>query len=329
MNPLSPPDYSDHLHVAAAVVVDGEGRVLIAKRAEHRHQGGLWEFPGGKVEPGEAVREALARELHEEVGIDVVSARPLIRIPYDYGDRRVLLDVWRTDAFHGEAHGKEGQPVAWVSPPALSDYAFPAANRPIITAAQLPDACLITPEPGPRSRWPSFLERLEFSLKRGVRLVQLRAKGLESVEYRALAESAAAICRTHGAHLLLNAPAALAADFPDAGLHLSSRALLELDSRPLPPGRWVSAACHNERELEKALAIDVDLHFVSPVQPTASHPGAPVLGWEGLKALCERSRVPVYALGGLGPDDRERAWRCGAQGVAGIRAFWGTEDWFC
>ncbi len=316
------PDYSNYLHVAAAVIPDHAGNILIARRADHRHQGGLWEFPGGKIEAGEPVEVALARELEEELGIGVIKARPLIRIPHDYGDKRVLLDVWRVEAFEGEPHGREGQPVRWVRAERMSDYAFPAANKPIVTAAQLPDLCLVTPDPGPPAKWDGFINRLEKLLKSGIRLVQLRAKSLNERDFSALAARVARLCQHFGAHLILNCPVEVAEPIPHAGVHLTRTRLGELGDRPLDSARWVSAACHGEDELEHALSIGVDFVFASPVLPTESHPGAPTIGWQGLKALCERSRIPVFALGGLAAADREHAWQCGAQGVAAIRSLW-------
>mgnify|MGYP002714153243 CR=1 FL=1 len=120
------------VHVAAAVIRGADGRVLIAKRPQDKHQGGLWEFPGGKVEEGEAVERALARELEEELGIRVEAARPLIQVHHDYPDKQVLLDVWEVSSFTGEPHGAEGQPLAWVSERQLLEYEFPAANKPIV-----------------------------------------------------------------------------------------------------------------------------------------------------------------------------------------------------
>lgn len=134
------------IHVAAAVIRAVDGRVLIAKRPLDKHQGGLWEFPGGKVEAGESVEAALARELAEELGITVTAAQPLIQVRHDYPDKQVLLDVWQVLAFSGEPHGAEGQPLAWVEPAQLPGYSFPAANRPIVAAARLPDRYLITPD---------------------------------------------------------------------------------------------------------------------------------------------------------------------------------------
>lgn len=124
------------VHVAVGVIVDNQQRLLIARRPQHAHQGGLWEFPGGKVEAGESVQQALARELHEELGIQASGFRPLLEIRHDYGDKAVLLDVWWVEAFRGEACGQEGQPVRWVSAAELAGLAFPAANRAIIEAIE-------------------------------------------------------------------------------------------------------------------------------------------------------------------------------------------------
>ncbi len=124
------------LHVAVGVILDAEGRILISKRADEVHQGGLWEFPGGKVEGRETVLDALGRELHEELGIVVRSAQPLLEVCHDYGDKSVRLDVWRVDAFDGEPKGREGQPLRWSTAAALTDYDFPAANIPILEACR-------------------------------------------------------------------------------------------------------------------------------------------------------------------------------------------------
>jgi 8-oxo-dGTP diphosphatase len=126
------------VHVAVGVVLDKDQRILIARRAEHTHQGGLWEFPGGKVEPTETVQFALCRELKEELGIesDLSSLRSLIEINHHYIDKSVLLDVWWVDSFSGTPQGLEGQPICWVKAAELRDYNFPEANQLIIKAVQ-------------------------------------------------------------------------------------------------------------------------------------------------------------------------------------------------
>ena len=124
------------LHVAVGVIVNPQGEILISKRHDDSHQGGLWEFPGGKVEDGESVAQALQRELHEELGIDVYGCRSLLEVHHDYPDKQVLLDVWLIDDFSGEVVGREGQPLCWCRPSELPGFEFPAANLPIVEACQ-------------------------------------------------------------------------------------------------------------------------------------------------------------------------------------------------
>lgn len=122
------------IHVAAAVIFGSDHKILIARRPDHVHKGGLWEFPGGKVEKDESVRVALARELQEELAITVLRAEPLLKVQHDYPEKSVLLDVWTVTDFNGEARGNEGQAINWVSFGQLDEYQFPEANQPIIDA---------------------------------------------------------------------------------------------------------------------------------------------------------------------------------------------------
>ena len=308
------------LAVAAAVIVGPDGRILISRRHDHLHQGGLWEFPGGKQEPGEDARQALRRELHEELGIEVLRARPLIRVLHDYGDRHVLLDVWRVEAFSGTPQGQQGQPLAWVTPDELDRYEFPAANRPILRAARLPDRYLVTPEPGPDP--DAFLGQLEAALARGIRLLQLRSKSLSPDAYARLAARVVPLAREQGARVLLNGPAELVRELGAAGLHLSSAALRTCEERPLPKEYWLCASCHDDAELARAVRLGADCVLLSPVHATASHPGVAPLGWAAFQALTDPCPLPVYALGGLAPADLETAWHHGAQGIAAIRGLW-------
>ena len=131
------------VHVAVGVVLDQAGNILIARRPSDSHQGGLWEFPGGKVEPGESLPAALARELREELGVEIGRTSPLLEVRHDYGDKLVLLDVHVVWEFDGEARGAEGQPLAWVTPASLADYRFPAANAPIVEAIEARLGCLV------------------------------------------------------------------------------------------------------------------------------------------------------------------------------------------
>lgn len=123
----------EQIHVAVGIILNVSGEVLIALRDRDKHQGGLWEFPGGKVEAGESVSEALRRELQEEVNLHVLKSSPLLTIEHNYGDKQVRLDVRQVDEFHGEASGMEGQPICWVELENLQDYQFPDANRAIVS----------------------------------------------------------------------------------------------------------------------------------------------------------------------------------------------------
>ncbi len=308
------------IHVAAAAISDVHGRVLIAKRPAHVHQGGLWEFPGGKLEQGESPGQALARELLEELGIRVRSARQLIRVRHDYPDKSVLLDVWRVEEFAGFPVGREGQPLEWVAPGNLGKFSFPAANIPIIQALQLPDRYLVTPEPD--RDISRFLEVLERAIDRGISLVQLRAKQLAEDEFRKLAIAAAQLCRPANVRLLLNCAPYLVPELGAHGVHLTGRRLMELKKKPLDSGFLVAASCHNRAEVSHAGMLGLDFIVVSPVRETASHPGTPAIGMEGLRALCESAAMPVYALGGMQESDIESVWKCGAQGIAAIRGLW-------
>ena len=308
----------------AGVLQDDQGRVLVTRRPHHVHQGGLWEFPGGKLEPDETPEQGLARELDEELGIRVADSRPLIRVHHHYGDRHILLDVRRIAAYSGRPSGREGQPLDWLHPEAMDPARFPAADRPIILALRLPPLMLIT---GSDSRDPEvILERLKRAVSAGIgpgiRLVQLRAHALDDSAYRDLAASAYRLCTAAGARLLLNRDPQAIEDTPRHGLHLSARQLRESERRPGLPGELVGASCHDAAELTQAVTLGLDYALLSPVKVTASHPSVSPLGWSGFSALVDPVPLPVYALGGLSPDDLAEATRHGAQGIAGIRGLW-------
>ena len=306
------------LHVVAAVIRDSSNKVLIAKRPSDKHQGGKWEFPGGKLDKGESPLQALSRELDEELGIQLVDAQPLIQVQHDYPDKSIFLDVWNVTDFQGEAFGKEGQPIKWVESSDLKNYEFPDANMPIITAANLPDICLITPEPRHET---DFLKKLESALASGIRLVQFRAKELSNADYMDLARNAISLVHQYNGKILLNSPPLWINDAD--GMHLSGEILEHTPYRPsLGKGKLVTAVCHNQQELDKATYIGADLMFVSPVKKTPSHPTAEPLGWDAFKALTEQAKVPVFALGGLGVDDIDTAKQNGGQGIAAISAIW-------
>ena len=307
------------LHVAVGILRDAHGRVLVARRPEGRHMAGYLEFPGGKVEPGERVAAALARELAEELGIVVRGVpRPLIRLPFTYPDRRVLLDVHDVAAFQGEPRPLEGQQLQWLDPRQLSGQPMLPANQPIVNALCLPECLCISP---PDLAGPEAFARLLQSAAPA--LVQLRpspAQLRDTGWLRAMRE----VARDLDVRVMLNAPPSLAARLGFDGAHLNARRLRRLRRRPAALRGWLGASCHDADELALAARLPVDFAVLSPVLPTPSHPDRRTLGWDGFAALAREAPFPVYALGGMAPGDVETARQHGGQGVAGIRAFTGT-----
>ncbi len=316
-------EIGEPLHVAVAAIVNEQNEVLISRRPNHVHQGGMWEFPGGKIERGESVLEALGRELKEELGVGFSKPQPLIRIRHKYPDRYVDLDVWRIEQLQGTPSGCEGQEVEWVAVDKLRKRRFPAANHPIIHALRLPSCYLITPEP--ETFGPDFFANLEKALSGGVRLVQLRAKQLSKQQFLGVARDVLACCKAQGARLLLNSSPQTAFEVGADGVHLSADRLLQQNARPLSTDYWVAASCHNRRELDFAAGIGVDFVVLSPVCSTLSHPEVRSLGWKGFASLCNFATVPVYGLGGLTLADINNSRRHGAQGIAAIRGLWPAE----
>lgn len=309
---------SEIVKVAVGVLENSLGEVLIARRPDHVHQGGLWEFPGGKVDAGETLNEALRRELWEELAIEVLATEPLISIRHDYADKSVQLQVRRVTRFTGDPKGNEGQPVRWVAPWELPQYAFPAANRPIINALRLPDQMLVT---GPANSLEDWLARLDRALDWGVAMVQLRCPGLSAEEFAGRLSLALPRCRARGIKLVVNGAPGFWSDELD-GLHLNSRALAHCRERPIPESAWLGASCHNEWELTRARELGADYVTLSPVSETRSHPDAEPMGWEMFAQLAAQAGIPVYAQGGMKPVDLVRVKQAGGRGIAGIGFAW-------
>ena len=242
------------VHVAAAAIISADQQqVLIARRPSNVDHGGLWEFPGGKLAPYETGLEGLKRELHEELGVEILSAQPLIRVHHEYPDKHILLDVWQVHEFAGEPFGREGQAVRWVPMSELSNYPFPAANLPILRAVRLPTEYLITGEEADEARFDAYLERALREDK--IRLVQLRAKQLDEAAYLARAQRALSLCRAHGARLLLNGEPGLLDHIDADGIHLTSERLMQLERRPIAENKWLSASTHHQKQLTQAAVL--------------------------------------------------------------------------
>ena len=214
---------SQIIHVAVAAIVNEQQEVLLSLRADDVHQGGLWEFPGGKLEKGEAVYDALLRELDEELGIHILQAQPLITVQHSYPDCTVVLDVWNVLEFKGEIQGREQQAIKWYPLDQLDAAVMPAADKPIIHALQLPDKYLITPTPS--EDHAEFLQQIEASLKSGIRLLQLRAPALQASEYQRLAVEVQALTQRYNACLMINHSLQMFECIKADGLHLTASRL--------------------------------------------------------------------------------------------------------
>jgi 8-oxo-dGTP diphosphatase len=130
------------MHVMAGILLDDTGRVLLAQRPAGKHLAGFWEFPGGKLEADETPLAALARELLEELGIHVRSAEALIRLPWRYGDRELLLDAWRVSSWRGEPRSLEAQPLQWMLPASVDPMILAPVDRVILAELRGPRAPL-------------------------------------------------------------------------------------------------------------------------------------------------------------------------------------------
>lgn len=323
--PEKAPGVLPEVHVAVGVIIR-DGRVLIARRLKHTHQGGLLEFPGGKVEPGETVQQALVREIAEETGLKLIESalQPVIGVRHDYGDKRVFLDVWSTDIAAGEAHGREGQPIQWLLPRDLRDADFPAANRPIIRALQLPSQLALTgcdvadDECG--------LKRLQTALQVSQPpLIVLRAPfwAEQAIAYNRLAQGALALCQSNSSELMLHGVPELMDLHPQAaGVHLPWRHASQCQQRPVAECYKLGVSCHNAEQLAHAVAIGADYAILGHVLATSSHPNEAPLGWRAFSQLVSAARLPVYGIGGLSLADLPQARQCGAQGIAGIGFWW-------
>ncbi len=313
------------VHVAVAVIQNSHGQYLIAKRPQETHQGGLWEFPGGKIEDNETVFNALKRELFEEIGITFTQATPLIQIPHDYGDKTVLLDVFCIDGITGEAYGKEGQEICWVKQDEIELYDFPAANIPIIKAIQLPDRYMIT---GKFKNEQDLLARIQAGLNKGIKLIQFRAHDLPENLYFDYAKKMYNFCLKQNAKLLLNTSVEKYESYQaksfSHGYHLTSKEINLFSSELCGSNLLISTSIHNQKELLLAEEKNIDFVVLSPVNKTLSHPESTPLGWDKFRKLTEKAIIPVYALGGMRESDLIVAIKNGGQGISAIGELWGV-----
>ena len=298
------------IEVVAAVIERPDGSFLLAQRPAGKVYAGWWEFPGGKVHEGESLQLALARELHEELGIDVGTSYPWITRVHTYEHATVMLRFFRVFSWSGEPRSREGQALAWqrLDQP-MAEPMLPA-NAPVLAALALPLEYAITD--AQRLGAAEQLARVEARMKEGLRLVQVRDK--DNWERSRLIFVIASMAREHGAKVLVNGGPAV------DGVHLTAEQLMTRRARP--PGSLVAASVHTGQELGHAMAIGLDFVVLGPVKETPSHGGVPLLGWEGFRRIAEGASIPVYAIGGLRMGDLHDARRAGAHGLAMISGAW-------
>jgi len=306
------------VEVAAAVLQRPDGTFLLAQRPADKIWAGYWEFPGGKVEAGETAHDALVRELHEELGIEVLTAYPWLTRVFTYPHATVRLSFFRVTEWRGELYPHEGQQFSWQQAQDVRVSPVLPANAPILRALELPALYAISnvAELGVES----FLIKLQAQLDAGLQLIQLREKNLTPERLRELAVRTVAMAHAAGAKVLINGDLALAREVGADGVHLTSLQLAELTERHSVA--WCAASCHTDEELQRAQRLGCDFAMLSPVLPTQSHPGAAHLGWERFSALAAGSSIPVYALGGLTRAEMSIAWQRGAHGIALLRQAW-------
>ena len=321
--------------VAAAVILRPDGSFLLGQRAPDTFYPGYWEFPGGKVEAGETPHDALVRELHEELEIGVLRATPWIVREHVYEHAHVRLHFFRVTAWRGELKDHVHAALSWQRADALNVAPMLPANAPVLAALGLPDFYAITHAAA--IGVDAQLAALRQALADGLRLVQVREPNplpatagspcgatagspCGTQQRQAFAADAVALCRQHGARILINGDAGLAVASGADGLHLPAAQLMRTASRP--PFSLVAASCHTRAELDHAAALGLDFAVLGPVAPTASHPDRPHLGWPAFAELVAGLALPVYALGGMTRGDLAAAQTAGAHGVAAIRAAW-------
>lgn len=312
------------VRVAVAILQKASGEFLLASRPQGKGWAGWWEFPGGKIEQGEAPEHALARELQEELGVTPTAIQPWKTRRYDYPAthdaeaKTVLLHFFFVTAWQGEVTPLESQTLAWQNAQHIDVSPVLPANAPIMQALALPDIYAITnlAEMGK----PPFLQSLAQALDRGLQLVQIREKQLSNDALAAFTHEVLTLCTPYQAKVMLNGDITQALQWGVNGVHLNSHALMQMQHKP--SGLMVAAACHDTIQLAQAERLELDFVVLSPVLATPSHPNATLIGWHVFKTMIENYSVPTYALGGMRPHHLSMAQGCGARGIAMQRGIW-------
>ena len=290
------------VEVAAAVMLRVDGtEFLLAQRPEGKVYAGYWEFPGGKVEPGESVRDALIRELQEELGITVTACSPWLTRQFTYPHATVRLIGITAPLEQAAVDWQKTVKTATVSP-------ILPANDPILKALSLPTMMAITN--AEHEGTERQLERLEEALQAGLRLIQVRDKGWPPAQRLWFAEAVCRLARSHGALVVINGDEEIARKVGADGVHLSSASLASCTQRP--DFTWVGTSCHNAAEITRAGELGLDYALFGPVLPTPTHPENAGLGWAEFAGQLAGNTLPVLALGGMKPEMCQEAQQHGA-----------------
>lgn len=289
---------------------------LLARRPGGKPYSGYWEFPGGKIESGEPSLAALERELDEELGIQLIQARPWITRVFFYAHATVRLHFFRVSEWHGEPKPLENQSLSWQSANNITVAPVLPANAPILRALLLPPIYAITH--ATEIATDASLQTIALALQQGVRLLQIREKTMTKDQLDTFAHKVISLARQYDAKVLINGGSEFSQEIGIDGIHFTAAQLMALENRP--ELKWCSASCHNIEELFRAEQLGLDFVVLGPVLPTLSHPGlSTTLGWQKFAALIRNYSLPVYALGGLRRQDLAAAQELGAHGIAMMR----------
>ncbi|MDH0719356.1 thiamine phosphate synthase [Acinetobacter junii] len=292
--------------VAIAILLH-KSKVLVGWRQANQHQGNKHEFPGGKIEEGETPEQACRREVYEEVGIGLKEWHQFDVIRHEYEDIIVTLHLFHTyvpDELLSLIH----QPWSWFSRDQLADLNFPKANSTIIE----------------RLIWSHLIKISdqvdELPKTNSQMYLRIETKDIEKLQQQLIKLSEQQLLK-----LIVNVDVwqqlNTVLQEKIKTVHLKQSQLMQLKKGDLVVAKRYIAACHDAVSVQHAHQIGCDAIFLSPVNPTATHPNSKVLGWDGFAALAQNSDIPVFALGGVAPADLEQAQKHNAYGLAGIRQF--------
>ena len=307
------------IDVAVGVVSDAQGRVLLASRPAGKPYAGWWEFPGGKVEAGETVAQALARELHEELALDIEDARPWVTREHQYEHAHVRLHFTRVTRWRGEAQAREQQQFGWffINDQNLPTPALPA-TLPVLRWLRLPE--IIGISQAKELGQDIFIAALEQAFAQGLRGLIIREPGWNDAHVNSLLDAVLPLARRADARVLVSSRHDAALWQRAGGVHFTSADLKACIKRPAL--EWVSASVHQREEIAHAAQLGVDFCLLGHISPTASHIGLPPMDWAGFKYHAQHCELPVFALGGLTVAHLAVAQSHGAHGIALMRSLW-------